>query len=473
MRIFRKFTHFSAIAIALTVFLLTAPTAANAQAPAGATKTQGQVTFSKDIAPILQEKCQTCHRVGEIGPMPLTTYQEVRPYAKVIKQRVVARTMPPWFLDKSVGVQHYSNDISLSKDQISTIAKWVDEGAPQGDPKDMPPPKAFPYDAGWQLARILGRQPDLVLEGPDYTVKPGDQDQWFRPVIQVGLTEPRWVEAIEVRPSTKEARMVFHHITAGLQQDETNAPKASAKISFSDAAGPAKAPPDGGFMEYAINKNFDVFPEGTGKLLMPGAYLSWEYHTHPGMIMKPITAHAEMALFFYPVGVTPKYRVYHEGFQANQSALGSERTIDIPPNTIFETQGSTVLKAPARLQNFQPHMHLTGKAMEMSAILPDGTTEVLSYVDHFNFMWMTNYIYADDAAPVLPRGTIIQITSWLDNTKGNPNDPNPNEWIGYGERSIDAMAFAHVNLTYLSDQDYQDWLAKHPKKGTGPEGEGK
>ena len=122
---------------------------------------------------------------------------------QAIKQRVLKRTMPPWFLDKDVGIQHYANDTSLSDEQIATIAKWVDEGAPQGDPKDMPPPKVFEEDGGWQLAKILGRQPDLVLTAPDYTAKVGDQDQWFRPVTEVGLTEPRWVEAIEVRPSNE------------------------------------------------------------------------------------------------------------------------------------------------------------------------------------------------------------------------------------------------------------------------------
>ena len=128
---------------------------------------------------------------------------------------------------------------------------------------------------------------------------------------------------------------------------------------LTDSAG--LAPSDGQFMEYAVDKNFDIFPDGSGKLLMPGAKLAWEYHTHPAKIEHDVTAHAEMALYFYPKGVTPRYRIYHMGLQANQSALGGERTIDIPPNTIFETQGFTVLQAPARIDNFQPHMHLPAR----------------------------------------------------------------------------------------------------------------
>ena len=430
--------------------------------PPKADAPQGQVTFTKDIAPIFQEKCQSCHRSDGMAPMPLTTYQEARPYARGIKQRVVLRTMPPWFIDKTVGIQHFANDISLSDAQIATIVKWVDEGAPQGDPKDMPPPKTFADDqSGWQLEKMLGRKPDLILSGPDYTVKAGDQDQWFRPITDVGLTEPRWVMAVEMRPSTKEGRRVFHHVLANLEQDETNAPSALIKVNLGDDG--ARSGMGGMLMEWAINKNYDLYREGTGKLLMPGAKIWWEYHTHAAD--HDITSHPELAVFLYPKGVTPNYRTYLTGFQAYNRA-----TLDIPPNTIHETQGFTVLKAPARLENFQPHMHLRGKAMEMDAILPDGTTEVLSYADHFNFNWMTNYIYADDAAPVLPKGTVIHVTAWHDNTTANPFNPDPNQWVGFGERTVDDMAFAWVNVTYLSDQDYQAWLAKHPKKKAGAEG---
>jgi hypothetical protein len=120
-----------------------------------------------------------------------------------------------------------------------------------------------------------------------------------------------------------------------------------------------------------------------------------------------------------------------------------------------------VLKQPARFENFQPHMHLRGKAMSMEAILPDGTTQMLSYVDRFAFNWMNNYIYTEDAAPVLPKGTVIRITAWHDNTTANPYNPDPNQWVGWGERTIDEMAHAWVNVTYITEDDYKEWLAKH------------
>ena len=127
------------------------------------------------------------------------------------------------------------------------------------------------------------------------------------------------------------------------------------------------------------------------------------------------------------------------------------RTAGYSAQSIVETEGYTALRAPARLENFQPHMHLRGKAMLLEAILPDGTRRTLSYVDHFNFNWMTNYIYADDAAPVLPKGTIIHVVAWHDNTANNPNNPDPDQWVGWGDRTVDEMAHAWVNVTYISD----------------------
>jgi hypothetical protein len=136
--------------------------------------------------------------------------------------------------------------------------------------------------------------------------------------------------------------------------------------------------------------------------------------------------------------------------------------LDIPPNSIAETEGYTVLRSAARLENFQPHMHLRGKAMLLEALLPDGSKRTLSYVDHFNFNWMTNYIYADDAAPVLPKGTIIHVVAWHDNTAASRNNPDPEQWVGWGDRTVDEMAHAWVNVTDISDEDYSQWVASHP-----------
>jgi hypothetical protein len=404
------------------------------------------VTFTKDVAPIFQEKCQDCHRKGSMAPMSLVTYEESRPWAKSIKQRVVARSMPPWHLDKTVGIQNFQNDISLNDEQIATIVRWVDEGAPQGDPKDMPPPKQFPDYSGWQLAKQFG-QPDLVLKSDDYTMPAHGQDVWFKPLTNIPITEARWVRAVEMRPGTPDGRRIMHHVLARLLQSEPNGQQDELSAGAGDA---------GLLMEWAIGKNYDVYRPNTGKLLLPGSRIWWELHIHA--VGEAIKDHAELGVYFYPKGQEPKYRTRLTLFGAT-ATQGSP--LDIRPNTLTETEGFHVLRQAARLENFQPHMHLRGKAMELEAILPDGTRQILSYVDHFNFNWMINYIYTDEAAPVLPKGTIIHVRAWHDNTAANPNNPDPNQWVGWGDRTVDEMAHAWVNVTYISDEDYQAWLAKH------------
>jgi hypothetical protein len=412
-------------------------------------------TFTKDIAPILQEKCQNCHRPGQIAPMSLLTYQDARPWARDMKRRVLERSMPPWFIDKTVGIQKFSNDMSLTDEEIATIVKWVDGGARQGDPKDMPAAKVWQEDGGWKLAKVFGRQPDLVIDGPDYAVKANYQDQWDRPITDVGLTQPRWVMAVEMRASGREAPKVFHHILAELYQDETNAPSPQVTVAKSDLS-----PEAGGLlMEWAVGKNYDIYRRDAGKLLMPGAKIRWEYHTHS--TDHDVTGHAQLAVYLYPEGQTPKYRTYLAAFETGRTGPDGVQVLDIAPNTVEESEGFHVLRAPARLENFQPHMHLRGKAMSMEAILPDGTTQMLSYVGNFNFNWMTNYIYSDDDAPVLPKGTVIHVKAWHDNTNDNPNNPDPGAWVGYGDRTVDEMAHAWVNVTYIGEDDYKAWAAAH------------
>ncbi len=170
-----------------------------------------QVTFSKDVAPIFREKCETCHRPGQGAPMSLQTYEEARPWAKSIKQRVATRNMPPWHLDPTIGIQKFANDRSLSAKQIATIAQWVDEGALPGDKKDLPAPKAWPDDSAWQYAKVIGKEPDFVIGSEDWTVPAVGQDQWWKPVSDVPVTEPRWVRAVEVRPATAAGRRGTHH----------------------------------------------------------------------------------------------------------------------------------------------------------------------------------------------------------------------------------------------------------------------
>jgi hypothetical protein len=418
------------------------------------------VTFAKDVAPILQARCQECHHAGSMAPMSLVTYEETRPWAKSIRQRVIMRQMPPWHIDPSVGVQNFKNDMSLTAEQISTIVRWVDSGALLGDIKDMPAPKRWPAPNEWKAAQDLG-QPDLVIKSEPYTMAAHHQDVWWRPTSNVPITEPRWVRAVEMRPGTAAGRRITHHAVAYLVQDDD--PDSVPPTAGADVGG------RGMLMEWAIGKGYDLYRPDTGKLMLPGARISWDVHIHA--VGDEIRDNVELGIWLYPKGQEPKYRTYLTGFQALrgfESSTGSQlragRNIDIPPNSVIASDNYTVLKRAAILENFQPHMHLRGKAMAVEAILPDGTVQMVSYVGNFNFNWMTNYIYADDAAPAFPKGTTIHVTAWYDNTRTNPNNPDPDQWVGFGDRTVDEMGHAWMNVTYISDEDYNAWAAKHRPK---------
>ena len=417
-----------------------------APVPADAQSVDGAVTFAKDVAPILQAKCQDCHRAGSMAPMSLVTFEETRPWARAIKERVSTRQMPPWHIDRAVGVQKFKNDMSLSDEQVATIVRWVDAGAPLGNPKDMPAPRQWPADNEWRAAKLLG-QPDLVITSAPYTMAAQHQDAWFRPLSEIPITEPRWVRAVEMRPGTMKGRRIIHHAVAYLDQEDKD-------TSGVPGSGNSDLNRRAMLMEWAVGKGYDYYRPNTGKLLLPGAKISWDEHIHA--VGEEITDTVQLGIWLYPKGQEPKYRTYLTAF----AALGKDG-IDIAPNSIAQNEGFTVLKMPGRLENFQPHMHLRGKAMSLEAILPDGTTQMISYVGNFNFNWMTNYIYDDEAAPVFPKGTIIHVTAWHDNTKANKNNPDSDQWVGYGDRTVDEMAHGWVNVTYISDEDYAEWAAKH------------
>jgi hypothetical protein len=418
-------------------------------APAGAFAQS--VTFAKDIAPILQQKCQVCHRPGSIAPMPLLTYEQVKPFAPLIKQRIESRTMPPWHIDKGAGIQQFKNDRSLSDEQIRTISAWVDAGAPMGNPRDLPAPVQWPDPATWQLAKDFG-QPDLIVKSQPYTVRSHGQDVWWRPVTETGITEERWVRAIEIKPSHPNGRRTVHHVLTLLEQQERGVTNLASTMAHNTRMSA------GLFMEWAVGKTGEIFAPDAGKLMLPGAKIRWEVHYYAvGEEIKDDVV--ELGVWFYPKGFVPKNRTILTMYNA---APNSE--LDIPPGQTSITQNFYTLGAPARIENFQPHMHMRGKAFSMEAIYPDGKRELLSIVSNFQWRWHVNYIYADGAAPLLPKGTVLVFTAWHDNTTANPNNPDPAQWVGWGDRTIDEMAHAWVDVTYLEQADFDRLVAERKNK---------
>jgi len=406
-------------------------------------------TFSRDIAPILQASCQACHQPNGIGPMSLLTYEEAKLYAPMIKVRVENRIMPPWHLDKSVGIQEYENDISLTDQEIETIARWVDAGAPEGDPSDLPPPLVFEPATDWELAEELG-PPDLVFQSTPYTVTAFGQDQWWDPVVEFeGLGEERYIRAAEFKPSYPLGFKVVHHAHVYFRQEGEEQDFRVELVGM------------------GVGKRWDVFPEGIGKLLPSGpAEISFSLHYFPTGEEVPDDV-VEAGVWLYPEGYVPDLETRGEQrfLIDGTSATGPRaRDLVVPPHGYLTLEKAYVLDRPALLQSFRPHMHMRGTAMSMEAIYPDGRREVLSSVDQYNHWWQIAYVYEEDAQPLLPKGTILFFHSQYDNTMGNPINPDPDQWVVFGARGADEMSHAWVGITYLDQEEYERRRAERDRE---------
>jgi hypothetical protein len=393
-----------------------------------------QITFSKDVAPIFQKSCDTCHHPGTVAPMSLMTYKDVRPWAKSIRERVARRDMPPWHLDKSVGIRSYKNDISLTDEQIATVVKWVDQGAPEGNPSDMPAPPTYTSENQWFIG-----EPDLTVTTGDFKMYPKGPDWWIDQFAEVTLTEDRWIKAMEVKPNN---RKITHH--AVIYAIEPDAPAGTPETGIQ-------------LTEYAVGKYGDIFADNTSRLLKKGTRLRFDMHYFAAGSEQ--TNHTTIAFKFYPKGFTPKYEVRSV---AIRNFPNDE--LEIPPNTVVRTDGYYRLTRNARIDSFQPHMHMRGKGMTVEAINLDNTTTILSSVDHFNFNWHINYIYNDDVAPLLPAGTVLHMIGIHDNTAANPRNPDPNVWAGFGERSVDDMVQVWLDMVYLDDAEFKRLVEERKKR---------
>ena len=426
----------------MAVAVLAIPLLSSAQQASG--QEQRRVTWAGEVASIFQGKCQECHRPNSIALMSLLTYDQAKTFAPIIKYRVENRVMPPWHINPDVGVQEFTNDRGLTEEERHTIISWVDQGAPEGDASQAPAAREFNDALVWRLESQMGSAPDLVVESEPYDLAAVTQDKWFRPTTPTGLTEEKWVKAIEIRPKDAESRRVVHHSLAFLVQQEDG--KAGLPEDVDIPFGPSL------FMEWAVGKAGQIFRPDTGKLMMPGFQITWEMHLYASGVRVP-NAQVELAVWFHDE--PPEHCTILSMFDAQ-----GPNSLDIPPGEIAVTQGNFVLSAPARLENFQPHMHMRGKAMSMEATYPNGNREVLAFVDNFQWNWQINYVFDQDAAPLVPKGTMITTTAWHDNTENNPSNPDPNQWVGWGDRTVDEMAHNWVDVTYLGQEEYERMVAE-------------
>jgi hypothetical protein len=411
------------------------------------------VTFAKDIAPILQRSCQNCHRAGGGAPMALTTYQEARRYATRIRDRTAIRdrmgAMPPYYVEPGIGIQRFKNDHPLSDQELAIIQAWVDNGSPEGDPSDMPPPLDFPDDVGWTLG-----EPDMVLRSVDMTMPAVGPDRWGDiGLVPTGLSEDRYVQSVEVRevndiPTDREAttvggRYLFHHMTY------------SSGVLNEDGSGLVQESTQG-WPIHEVGRNGDIFGDGVGMLLQANSALSLRAsHLHSNG-WRETTAYLEFGFRFFPEGYEPKYR-------RSGGSGGNGFDIDVRPNQAAqEFHSYRVLTEHTKITAFEPHLHAPGVRMCLEAIW--GINRFMLNCVGYDHNWVKQYLYEDDAAPLLPKGTILHIIGFLDTRTENPNLADTRNWAGGGRRSVSSMFIDLGQSARLTEEQFQAEMAERRAK---------
>lgn len=410
-------------------------------------------TFTKDVAPILQKRCQECHRPGEIGPFPLLTYQQTRPWAAAIKAAVLKKSMPPWHADPHIG--KFSNDRSLAQREIDTISAWVSAGAPEGNPTDMPAPIAF--TEGWGIPK-----PDVIFQLPEpFQIPATGTVEYLHWLVPTNFKEDKWVQFAEARPGD---RTRVHHIIAyvrepgskwmeGIQQ---GIPFIPPKPDPNDKADTSALPSDF-LVGYAPGQPPEMFEPGVAKLVKAGSDIILQVHyTTDGKASSDMT---RVGLVF--AKEPPARRV--------MTFSATNGTFKIPPGEGNQRVDATFeLGADVVLHGLHPHMHARGKDFIYHVRFPDGRRQTLLSVPRYSFAWQLWYNL--DKPLALPKGTVFECTAHFDNSVNNKFNPDPTKEVRWGDQSWDEMMVGFFNLIFDAKMDEKKVQAPAKKAGNARDG---
>jgi len=408
-----------------------------------AASTSGRsVTFAKDVAPVLQRNCQGCHRPGEAAPFSLLTYEQARPWAKAMKEAVVLKKMPPWFADPAYG--KFSNDRSLPQKDVETIAAWADGGAPEGDPKDMPPPVDFVE--GWGIPK-----PDVIFQLPrTYQIPASGVIEYQKIVVPSGFTEDKWVQFAEARP---DDRARVHHMILYVREPGSHWLKDAKPGEFFVAPKPradepvdTSALPSDFLVGYAPGQPPEMLPPSQAKLIRARSDLVLEIHYTPNGTAS--TDRSKFGLVF--AKEPPKERVL--------TLSATNGTFKIPPGAPdYRVDSEFEVGTDVTLASLHPHMHGRGKDFEYRVVYPTGETETLLRVPRYNWHWQLWYNLSKPV--ILPKGTKIQCTAHFDNSPNNPDNADPTKEVAWGDQSWDEMMVGFFNLEFDAQVPVKDIYA--------------
>ncbi len=406
---------------------------------AGAQELSADPTYSREVSRIIQDNCQICHQPGQIGPMSLTSYEEVRPWAPLIRQRVLEREMPPYQYDHDIGIQELKGDWRMDQEDIDTVVAWVDAGAPLGNREELPPPRQYPPIGEWRLAAELG-PPDHTIQSSPWDVPANGQDMWWEPEVESNITENRCIKAIETLPSRAAHGSTHHANSHFVTQNENGDWFPSGRLS-----------------EFAYGKLGEYVPDGACRTAPANSKVGWSIHYYPDGTAVPndqvtvgIWYHDEEDNFDEEAAYTQDLTLYF---------LDGGGDFLIPPHGKLMTQGFHSFDHPVRLDSWQPHLHLRGVAMTMEYFDPaTGRKTVLSQASNWNAGYNHSHTYEEGYGPLIPANATIILTAWFDNSADNPRNPDPDQWVGAGQRTTDEMSHAWIAVTHLDEEGYDALL---------------
>jgi mono/diheme cytochrome c family protein len=402
-------------------------------------------TYAKEVSRIIQDNCQICHQPGQIGPMSFTSYEEVRPWAPLIKLKVEQKEMPPYQYDDDIGEQHLKGDWRLEQKDIDTIVAWVNAGSPLGNPEDMPPQKEFPPIGEWRLAAELG-PPDHTIKSAPWDVPANGQDLWWEPEVDAGLTESRCIKAVETLPSAAAHGSTHHANSHFVVKDENGEWVRGDRLS-----------------EFAFGKLGEKVPEGACRRVPANSKVGWSIHYYPdGNAVE--NDQVTVGIWYYDEEDNfNEDEAFRQDLRSYSLTSGGDFLIE--PHGKLMTQGFHSFDHPVRLDSWQPHLHLRGVAMSMELFDPaTGRREVLSQASNWNAGWNHSHTYEDGYQPLIPANATIILNAWYDNTANNPRNPDPDQWVGAGQRTTDEMSHAWIAVTHLDDEGYEKLLAERAER---------
>ncbi len=401
-----------------------------------------ELTWSGDVAAIINENCVVCHREGGIGPMQLTNFDQVRPWAPLIRMKVANREMPPYSYDRDLGIQELQGDWRMSQEDIDTVVAWVDQGALPGNLNELPPAPPLPSLDDWNFEDRFG-EPDLVLPSNPIDVPANGNDLWDKHFIASGLSGNRCIKALQVKPRG-DAKTVVHHANTYFAEIDEDGQVTRSPVT-----------------EYAMGKWGEIMPDGVCRTFHADMLIQWDIHLYPGGVggAAPGTMIEDNVV---ELGIWLHNEDFESGISQDLAAYQLDQgNLFIPPHGTAMTQGFHSFDHPVRIDSFQPHGHLRMNAASLEIFYPEtGRTEVVSVISDWSATWHHSHLYEPHVAPLLPTGAVLVIKQWYDNTGNNPNNPDPRQWVGWGQRTADEMTHAWIAVSHLDQETYERLLAE-------------